>query len=150
MVSRILKKFEFSLQRRKISNKIVNLIIVICYTIILTGLWGVEKKDIAIFVSSLLTVVGVAFFAQWSLLSNITASMILFFNHPLKIGDRVQFLDKEVTIEGKITDITYYFLHLEDDNGHHITIPNNVVLQKVISVQPPGKTMSKTSSNQLK
>ena len=50
------------------------------------------------FLGSVLTVVGVAFFAQWSLLSNITSSIIIFFNHPVKLNDSI------VILEGKDYD----------------------------------------------
>jgi hypothetical protein len=40
-------------------------------------IWGVQAKDIIIAIS-ITTVVGVAMFAQWSILSNITSGIILF------------------------------------------------------------------------
>jgi hypothetical protein len=41
-------------------------------------IWGVQAKDIIIAISSITTVVGVAMFAQWSILSNITSGIICF------------------------------------------------------------------------
>ena len=76
------------------------------------------------FASTLLTALGIAFFAQWSLLSNITSSIILFFNHPLKLGDTIKVLDKDYPFEGEITDLTYFFVHLKTKSGEIITIPN--------------------------
>jgi small-conductance mechanosensitive channel len=68
------------------------------------------------------------------LLSNITSSVILFFNHPLKIGDTIKVLDKDCPFEGEVTDLTYFFLHLKTPTGEIITVPNSVVLQKAISI----------------
>jgi hypothetical protein len=45
----------------------------------------VQTKDIFIALSSITTVVGVAMFAQWSILSNITSGVILFFHSLLKL-----------------------------------------------------------------
>ncbi|MFD1063729.1 hypothetical protein ACFQ1Q_10775 [Winogradskyella litorisediminis] len=50
-------------------------------------IWGVRQSDLLVFLGSILAVVGVAFFAQWSLLSNITSSIIIFFNHPVRLND---------------------------------------------------------------
>jgi hypothetical protein len=47
-------------------------------------IWGVQAKDIIIAISP--TVVGVAMFAQWSILSNITSGIILFSPFLLKLA----------------------------------------------------------------
>jgi small-conductance mechanosensitive channel len=85
--------------------------------------------------SSLLTVLGIAFFAQWSLLSNITSGLILFFNHPVKLGDTIKIHDKEFPIEGQVKDIGYYFVHLETLEGERLTIPNSALIQKMVSIK---------------
>ncbi|AUX16934.1 mechanosensitive ion channel domain-containing protein [Flavobacterium columnare] len=93
-----------------------------------------EQNEIALFASSILTALGVAFFAQWSLLSNITSSLILFFNHPLKLGDTIRILDKDFPLEGEIIELTYFFVYLKTADGQTITIPNSLILQKSISI----------------
>ena len=47
---------------------------------------GIGYGNFTIFISSLVTVFGVAFIAQWSILSNITASFLIFFVFPYRIG----------------------------------------------------------------
>ena len=59
---------------------------------------------------------------------------MLFFNHPVKIGDTLKVLDKEYPFEGEVTDLTYFFVHLKSANGEIITIPNSLLLQKSVSV----------------
>ena len=93
---------------------------------------GIELKELSVFLSSILAVIGIAFFAQWSLLSNITASIIIFFYHPLKIGDKVRILDKEFDFVGKVTDITGFYVMMMTEENQKITIPNSLVLQKGI------------------
>lgn len=66
----------------------------------LTLVWGVDQSELLIFLSTILTVLGVAFFAQWSIISNITSTLIIFFNQPIKIGDYLTIMDKEYEIEG--------------------------------------------------
>lgn len=139
-VNLALKKFEFGYPRRVIIVKIINGISIITAILFFAGIWGVERSDILMYISSLLTILGIGFFAQWSLLSNITSGIILFFNHPMKIGDHIKIYDKEYDIEGKITDITYFFLHVRTDDEHDVTIPNTIVLNKTISIVPYRET----------
>jgi small-conductance mechanosensitive channel len=139
-INRALKKFHFSFQRRRITIKILNLFVFIVVVIALTAIWGIEKEKLMIFISSVLTIMGIAFFAQWSILSNITAGLILFFNHPMKLGDYIKVLEKDFIIEGKIDDITFFFVHIKTPDGEHITIPNSIVLQKNLSIIPENQT----------
>jgi small-conductance mechanosensitive channel len=79
-------------------------------------------------------VLGIAFFAQWSFLSNITAGIIIFFNHPIRLGDQIRIVEKDFFIEGKVTNISFFFMHLENEEKEQITIPNSIALQKTIVV----------------
>ena len=94
--------------------------------------WGVDQSELLIFLSTILTVLGVAFFAQWSIISNITSTLIIFFNHPIKIGDHLTIMDKEYEIEGKLSDISIFFIIIKTKENKKITIPSNVFMQKMI------------------
>lgn len=91
-INKMLKKFHFSLQRRKLTLRMINLMLTISSIVFIAAIWGVKQTDIVVFISSIMAILGIAFVAQWSLLSNITAGLILFFNHPLKIGDHIKIL----------------------------------------------------------
>ena len=114
--------------------KAVHLLTFLTAIVILSAIWGLKQNEIAVFVGTILTALGIAFFAQWSLLSNITSSLLLFFNHPVKIGDTVKVLDKDCPFEGEVTDLTYFFIHLRTQEGAIITIPNALIFQKAITV----------------
>jgi small-conductance mechanosensitive channel len=131
-VNRFLNRFEFDLKRKRITQRIINLFLTIFAIIILAGIWNIKRDELIVFLTSVITVLGIAFFAQWSILSNITSSLILFFNHPLKIGQNVRVLDKEFDIEGQLIDISFFFMYVRDQEGNLITIPTSVVLQKTI------------------
>ena len=118
-----------------------NLVIIYIYLLItilailgLIVIWGVQKKDIFFTLSSVTTVVGVAMFAQWSILSNITSGIILFFFFPFRIGDVILVHDKDFPIQAEIEDIKAFHIYLRTDKGERITYPNNLLLQKGISI----------------
>ena len=102
-------------------------------------IWGVDLRQFTVFISSILAVLGIGFFAQWSILSNLTASVILFFNHPLRIGDRIRILDKDFDWTGQILDITGFYLFMKTDKGETITIPPSIIMQKGIEILESSK-----------
>jgi small-conductance mechanosensitive channel len=102
--------------------------------VFIAAIWGLRQSEIAVFVSTIITAMGIAFFAQWSLLSNITSSILIFFNHPMKIGDHIKVMDKDFPFEGEITDLSYFFVYIKTSTGELITVPNSLVLQKSISI----------------
>ncbi len=134
IINNVLKNTQLQRARRKIIIKVIHLFTSITVVVLLAGVWGLKQNEIAVFASTILTALGIAFFAQWSLLSNITSSVILFFNHPLKLGDTIKILDKDYPFEGEVTELTYFYIHLKTANGEIITIPNSLILQKPISV----------------
>jgi small-conductance mechanosensitive channel len=97
-------------------------------------IWGVQTQDIIIALSSITTVVGVAMFAQWSILSNITSGIILFFSFPFKIGDIIKIHDKDFPIQAEIVDIGAFHVFLKTNDDENIIYPNNLLLQKGISI----------------
>jgi small-conductance mechanosensitive channel len=125
-------KFAYQSPRVKIIKKLVNILLFALSLGLLLFIWGVDQSELIFFISSLLTILGIAFFAQWSIISNITSTLIIFFNHPAKIGDTVAVFDKDYPIEGRISDIGVFFVIIKTVDDEKITIPSNVFIQKMI------------------
>lgn len=134
IINNTLKNTQIQRARRKIIIKAIHLFILIGAIVLLAAIWGLKQNEIAFYAGTILTALGIAFVAHWSLLSNITSSIILFFNHPLKIGDRIKIMDKDSRIEGEITDLTYFYIHLITTEGDTVTIPNSVFLHTPVSI----------------
>jgi small-conductance mechanosensitive channel len=137
-VSNIIRKYaktsEIIERRTNLVIKYINILITILALIILILIWGVQPKDIFITISSITTIVGVAMFAQWSILSNITSGIILFFSFPFKIGDTILIHDKDFLEEGEIENISAFHVTLRSKDGEIIIYPNNLFFQKGISI----------------
>ena len=130
-LNNIRKKFGFQKRRFIINNKIISVIVYTSVIIIISFIW-VDENQLIYFISSFLTILGIAFFAQWSILSNITAGLILFVNYPVKIGDEITILEKDNNITGEIKDIGAFFITLQTEDKELITVPNSIVLQRNI------------------
>ena len=102
--------------------------------LILAFIFGAKFEDLALVFSSVFAVIGIALFAIWSILSNITSGVIMFFSFPYKVGDKIQIHDKDFPIEAIIEDIRAFQLHLRQDNGNLVTYPNNLILQKAVTL----------------
>lgn len=125
-------RFNYQSSRIKITNKIVGVLLVLMLSFILMIIWGVDQSELLLFLSTILTILGVAFFAQWSIISNITSTLIIFFNHPIKIGDSLTIMDKDFPVEGRLSDIGIFFIIIKTKDNKKITIPSNVFMQKMI------------------
>ena len=131
-IEKVGKKFLYHKTRIKIVKKIVNVLLFFIISGFILFVWGVEQSELVVFISSFLTVMGIALFAQWSIVSNITSAVIIFFNHPVKIGDSIVVLDKDYQVEGKISDIGMFFMIIKSTEGDHISIPTNVFMNKMV------------------
>ncbi|MEH6514637.1 mechanosensitive ion channel domain-containing protein [Maribacter arcticus] len=136
-VRKVSKISDFNPVRTNLILKFINIGLTIIALVALTLVWSVNYKDLGVMLSSVFAVIGVALFAQWSILSNITAGVIIFFSFPFKIGNTIRILDKELTDPNSteldsfvIEDIRAFHLHLRRSNGEILTYPNNLVLQK--------------------
>jgi small-conductance mechanosensitive channel len=98
-------------------------------------IWGVNPNNLLLSLSSIFAIIGVAMFAQWSMLSNITAGLIMFFTAPFRIGDRIHIIDKDFPIIATIESIQTFYTHIRTDDNELIVMPNNLFLQKIVSIK---------------
>ncbi|PJJ08586.1 mechanosensitive ion channel-like protein [Flavobacterium sp. 1] len=134
LVRRYAKTSHIIERRTNLVIKCINILITILAIITFILIWGVKPEDIFITISSVATVIGVAMFAQWSILSNITSGIILFFSFPFKIGDVILIHDKDYLVEGEIEDIGAFHVTIRSKEGEIVIYPNNLFFQKGISI----------------
>jgi len=134
----------FSVRKNKVAKrarlimKYVDFTLLTIAILFALGIWSVDYKDIGWMASSVFAVVGIGFFAQWSVLSNITSGVIIFFTFPYKIGDRIKIHDKDFPIIAIIEDIKAFHMNLRTEEGGLHTYPNNLILQKGVTVVEKG------------
>lgn len=122
--------------RTNLIARYINSFMFALFCIVIFAVWGIESKQVFSYISAALTIIGVAFFAQWSILSNITSGIILFFTFPFRIGDFIRVHDKDFPIEAQIEDIKAFHTLLRTREGELITYPNSLLLQKGVSIVP--------------
>lgn len=115
-------------------GRYVTVTLVLIALLIEAFILGAEPHDITLIFSSVFAVIGIALFAIWSILSNVTSGVIMFFSFPYKVGDKIKIHDKDYPVEAIIEDIRAFQLILREDNGDLVTYPNNLILQKAVTL----------------
>ncbi len=132
ILSKIAKRKSVSDKRLFYVEKVFEILFIMTALVALAFIWSVDMKGVSVFASSLFAIIGVALFAQWSILSNVTASIIIFFTFPARVGDKIRIIDAENTIEGTIKEIALFQIELRDNDNHIVMYPNNLLLQKPV------------------
>ncbi|MCE9679366.1 mechanosensitive ion channel family protein [Shewanella sp. AS1] len=116
--------------RAKLVTQYISYLLFIVMSGLMVVSLGIEYQQVSLFISSVFAVLGVALVAQWSILSNITAGILIFFVFPYRIGDRIKVVDKDEDVSGVIAEITLFHVLIERSDHILITYPNNLMLQK--------------------
>ncbi len=136
LVERIGNERNIPLLRVQYVNKVLMLAWSLLCLVGLGMVAGIGYEDFGLFFTSVFAVLGVALFAQWSILSNVTASIIVFFFFPYRIGDYVRIVDGDNTVQGTIQEITLFHVILQDGESI-VTYPNALVFQKAVQITHP-------------
>ena len=120
--------------RINLIGRYVTVTLLLIFILLEAFIFGLKISDITVIFSSVFAVIGIALFAIWSILSNVTSGIIMFFSFPYKAGDKIKIHDKDFPIEAIIEDIRAFQLHLRLDNGDLVTYPNNLMLQKAVTL----------------
>ncbi|MCW8109700.1 mechanosensitive ion channel family protein [Alteromonas ponticola] len=145
VLPRVEKNIEKS--RLKSSNAVHGLFVVRILTAVVTFslillAWGIDFSGLLVLSTSILTLTGVALFASWSLISNITAYFILLTNVAYRRGNYIRLLDGDNYIEGYIGDINLFNTRLVTPDRETVLYPNNLVLTRPVLINPKIKWQS--------
>ena len=83
LIKRYGKRHDIAVPRVIYTIKYFNFVIFVFCLLLLGLVWDISFEGLSVYFLSFFTVAGVALFAAWSILSNITAAVILFFLLPL-------------------------------------------------------------------
>jgi len=133
-VKRIGRKSGTSEVRAVLIGRYITVTLIAIAFLIEAFILGADTSDITLVFSSVFAVIGIALFAIWSILSNVTSGVIMFFSFPYKVGDKIRIHDNDFPVEAVIEDIRAFQLYLRADNGDLVTYPNNLILQKAVTL----------------
>jgi small-conductance mechanosensitive channel len=126
--------------RVKYLTKTGNIALFVTFVFVFCLILGLGYGEVSLFLSSVFAVIGVAMFAQWSILSNITASMVIFFGFPYRVGDSIKVTDSDFDLSGTVEEISLFHVLIRNREGNLITYPNSLILQKPVFKLDRGNT----------
>jgi MscS family membrane protein len=125
-------KNDFHYSREIYIRKLINISLMLLLVTIIGAIWEISFQGLSFYFASIFTIIGVALFANWSILSNLTASVIIFFFLPYRVGDTIRVVDGDQSEKGIIRDIGLFQVILLTEDGRRIAYFNNLFLQKPI------------------
>ena len=134
LIGKISKKNGINLARTHLMQRYTSVALFLLALLIVPFIFGTRAQDMVFLFSSVFAVIGIALFAIWSILSNITSGIIMFLSFPYKVGDKIKIHDHDFPLEGIIEDIRAFQLHLRIESGDLVTYPNNLMLQKPVTL----------------
>ena len=132
-------------------NGLIRWIIIASALLLILERMGVSATVLWTAFTGFATVGAVAFFAAWSVLSNLFCALLIFTVRPFRIGDYIEVLDtaEKPGAKGRVVDINLLYTTLQDHDAVHtpehggawLQIPNSLIFQRVVrrfhGVPPP-------------
>lgn len=144
----------FSKQAGSRATLVLRSVLGLFAVVFLAGIWGIDFGTFAVVATTVLTVVGVALFASWSLLSNVTAFFVLLLQPSFQRGSYIRVLELDNYIEGRVAEISLFNTKLITDTREVVIYPNNLLLARPMVVnprehwKPVGKTVEKRDNEE--
>lgn len=117
--------------RAELLLKIILAFVMLCLVLVF---WGIELRGLLVLGSSLFAMLGVALFAAWSLLSNLTSFLLMFIQNDCRVGYWVRVIDGANFVEGRIVEMGLMNVVLEHIDGHRVIYPNNLFVTRPVMV----------------
>ena len=100
--------------------------------------FGVSATVLWTAFSGFVAVAAIAFFAIWSVLSNLLCAVLIMTVGPFRLGDLVELVEsfEKPIVKGRVMDINLLYTTLqevsEDGPGATVQVPNSLFFQKVV------------------
>jgi small-conductance mechanosensitive channel len=125
---------EMVMGARRISSFVINFGAVL----IVLSIVGASASVLWTAFTGFAAVGAVAFFAAWSVLSNIFCTLLIFTTRPFRLHDYIELLEngEKPGLKGRVIDVNLIYTTLQETDGGHegtvLQIPNNMFFQRTV------------------
>lgn len=119
-------------------RRLVSTLITVVAVLLILKRLGVSAQVLWGAVTGFLAVAAIAFFAAWSVLSNIFCALLVLATRPFRVGDYIEVLETgdKPGLRGRVTVINFIFTTLTEsqpaDSPWVLQVPNTMFFQRVI------------------
>ena len=118
------------------ARRVVGLVVYAGAILMILDRFGVSGTVLWTAFTGFAAVAAVAFFAAWSVLSNLFCALLIMVAQPFRLGDDVEVLDtaEKPGAKGRVVDINLLYTTLQeaDGGGRLLQIPNALFFQRVV------------------
>jgi len=118
-------------------RKLLSGLIFFAAILAILGVFGVDGKVLWAALTGFATVAAVAFFAAWSVLSNIFCGVLIWIVRPFRLSDHIELLEggDKPGLKGQVANMNLIYITLKehhDTGGESILkIPNSLFFQRI-------------------
>ena len=116
--------------------RVVRLVSGIVLVAALLIIWGFDFSGLLVIATSVITVVGIALFASWSILSYVTAFILLLIHRSFRRGNYIRVIDMDNYIEGYIAEVNLINTRLITEDREVVIYPNNLLITRPTIINP--------------
>ena len=123
---------------RTVARRLVSFIIFAAASLMVLDVLGVSATVLWTAFTSFAAVGAVAFFAAWSVLSNIFCSFLILTTRSFRVGDLVELLEngEKPGLKGRVMDVNLIYTTLQETEGAAdgtvLQIPNSLFFQRTL------------------
>lgn len=136
MIARLRHRHELPEHLTTAARRIVGSLVVVTVSLMVLDVFGVSGTVLWTAFTSFAAVGAIAFFAAWSVLSNIFCSLLIFLTRPFRLNDTVELLEngEKPGFRGRVVDVNLLYTTLMESgdsrNGTVVQIPNSLIFQR--------------------
>lgn len=146
LVSRISRRYDLPVEITVSARRIGGFMIGFGTLLMVLGLFGVSGAVLWTAFTGFAAVAAVAFFAAWSVLTNLFCALLLLITRPFRLNDHVELIESgdRVGLRGRVIDMNLIHVTLKETHAEGgdsvLRIPNSLFFQRATrrwNGQPP-------------
>lgn len=117
------------------ARRVVGLVIYAGAILMILDRFGVSGTVLWTAFTGFAAVAAVAFFAAWSVLSNIFCTLLIFTTRPFRLHDHIELLESgdKPGLKGQVVDINLIYTSLQEEaESQVLQVPNSLFFQRVV------------------
>ena len=143
-VSRLVKRYDLPLEVNMAVRRVSGFLVWFATLLAILHVIGVSAGVLWGAFTGFATVAAVAFFAAWSVLTNVFCAFLIMTSRPFRLHDHVELLEsgERPGLRGQVMDITLIYVTLRETHAHGghslLRVPNSMFFQRAVRRWEPG------------
>lgn len=144
LLRRLDERYSLPPELRVAAQRLVGFLISGAALLLILDRFGVSGTVLWTAFTGFAAVGAVAFFAAWSVLSNIFCAMLILTTRPFRLHDHVELLEngEKPGLKGRVLDVNLVYTTLQETHDGHegtvLQIPNSLFFQRTLRRWPAG------------